>query len=114
MDVYITMFHELATYNQWDTFTAAQRLKFSLAQPALERAHNVAKIPARCSFGQLVALLSPIFGSVYKEGKAATLFDQRCRQSDESYHDYMLTLFKLFNQAYPDENHVSRLKCISK
>ena len=113
-NVYINTFHELATYNQWDSITAAQRLKFSLAQPALERAHNVAKIPTRCSFGQLVGLLAPIFGSVYKEGKAATLFEQRCRQPDESYQDYMLNLFKLFNQAYPDENQVSKLKRISK
>ena len=107
-DVYVNSFHEIALYNQWDTFTAAQRLKFSLGQPALEMAQNVAKLPPGCSFGQLVTMLSPIFGSVYKEGRAATLFEQRRRQSEESYQDYMLALFKLFNQAYPEENQVSK------
>ena len=113
-DVYVNSFHEIALYNQWDTFTAAQRLKFSLGQPALEMAHNVAKLPPGCSFGQLVTMLSPIFGSVYKEGRAATLFEQRRRQPEESYQDYMLALFKLFNQAYPEENQVSKFKRISK
>jgi len=113
-EVYITSFHEIATYNNWDTYTAAARLKFSLSQKALEMAHNVAQLAPNCTFGQLVNDLSPIFGAVYKEGKAATLFDQRCRKSSESYHDYMLELFKLFNQAYPHENPLSRSQRISK
>ena len=48
---------------------------------------------------------------MYKEAKVATLFDAISLQS---YHDNMLALIKLFNQAYPDENHASHLKPISK
>ena len=32
----------------------------------------------------------------------------------ETYHDYMLELFKLFNQVYPHENSLSRTQRISK
>ena len=113
-DVYVNSFHDLAVYNKWDSYTAAQRLKFSLSQKALEMAHNVAQLPPRCTFGHLVGELNPIFGSIYKEGKAATLFDQRNRDPSESYHDYMLELFKLFNKAYPHENPLSRSQRISK
>ena len=58
--------------------------------------------------------MNPVFGSVYKEGKAETLFDQRRILPSESYHDYMLEQFKLFNQAYPHENPLSRTKKVSK
>ena len=109
-EVYVENFLAIAEHNQWDTYTAAQQLKFSLSVAALQRAHHAADLPARCTFDTLVDNLTPIFGTICREGTAATLFDARQRKTEETYKDFMLDLLTLYNQAYPTESKQTRTK----
>ena len=105
---YVQTFRECALLNGWDPITAGQRLKLCLNTEARELAQHVAGLPAIGSLDQIIELLNPVFSSLYEEGRAATQFDLRTKKESESYQDFVLALYKLFNQAFPGEQTASR------
>ena len=105
---YVQTFRECAILNGWDPIIAGQRLKLSLNTEARELAQHVAGLPAIGPLDEIISLLNPVFSNLYGEGRAATEFDLRTKKEGESYQEFVLALYKLFNQAYPGEQMASR------